>query len=237
MESELSLPRSVHLQTTTAHIKDAPKVCAHIMPFSIDYTGPAPVHTYFVLHPAQGSGAHETTDPCQTFDDETSTIAVSSFRGRNIHGVRQKLPFGYELGFSRMSREVIKTPSYPSQRSNMTSFSSQPMPKAPKKFSLDDDDDDTFAENDCAGDHYQAPLPSESLFRENVDDEDQPASIHCLNPVYYAGTSFWIWGPDGPVDQGGDPYMRTWNEWIQVVSPAVRHKVNINTLTQQIHDN
>ena len=101
----------------------------------------------------------------------------------------------------------------------------------------DDDDDDNFADDDYTGDHYQTSLPSESLFSENVDDEDsESASIHSLNPVYHAGTSFWIWGPDGPLDQGGDPYMRTWNEWIQVVSPAVRHKVNTVTLTQQIHD-
>lgn len=237
MESELSLPRSVHLQTTTAHIKDAPKVSAHIMPFSINYNGSAPVHTYFVLHPAQDSGAHVTADPCKTFNDETCTAAISSFRGRHIHGVRQKLPFGYELGFFRMSREVMKSPSNPSQRSNMTGLLSQRMPKVPKKFSLDDDDDDNFADDDCTGDHYQTLLPSESLFSENVDDEDsEPASIHSLNPVYHAGTSFWIWGPDGPLDQGGDPYMRTWNEWIQVVAPAVRHKLNNITLTQQIHD-
>ena len=70
------------------------------MPFSINYNGSAPVHTYFVLHPAQDSGAHVTADPCKTFNDETCTAAISSFRGRHIHGVRQKLD---EVAFKSVS--------------------------------------------------------------------------------------------------------------------------------------
>lgn len=235
MESESSLPRAVQLQTTNAYIKDVPKVRAHIMPFSIDYNGPAPVHTYFVLHPAQNCDAHVTTDCPHIFDEEINTAAVSSFRGRNIHGVRQTLPFGYELGFFRMSQEVKQTASYPSQRSTMTSPMSQRTPKQAKKISLDDDDEDKLTENEYTCEHYQASLPSESLSPNNIEDEgSEPALVHCLNPVYHAGTSFWVWGPDGPVDQGGDPYMRTWNEWIQVVSPAVRYMRNTDALTHAI---
>lgn len=230
MESELSLPRSVQLQTAISYVKDVPKVHAHIMPFHIDYDGPAPVHTYFILHPAQDSVTHVTPDPHQTFNEETNKTAVSSFRGRNIHGIRQTLPFGYELGFFRMSQEIKPTPSYPTQRSNTISPMSQRTPKQTKKFSLDDDDDDdNLAENVPVSDYYQTSLSSEPLYQNNVQDEgSEPALIHYLNPVYHAGTSFWVWGPDGPVDQGGDPYMRTWNEWIQVVSPAVGYMRKIN---------
>lgn len=202
------------------------------MPFQVDYTGPAPVESYFVLHPLRDN-SFQTKKDASKFDAEINMEAISSFRGRHIQGTRKLLPMGYKLGFFQMAEdaqesEAQRRPKHIQPRSPAVAASVQT-----KKILLNDDDDDISGLGEECDDfaHYQAPEYTPG-YAADQDASINTAIVHKLYPLYNAATSFWAWGSDGPVDQGGHPFLRTWHEWVETIAPAVRPHHN---LTQQIH--
>ena len=103
------------------------------------------------------------------FDPDESDEAISSFRGRYIHGTRAYLPDGYKLGFFRMSR-ALACSEMPNEyehigdqprRNAQSHLIAPPAPTQGSRFSLDDDED---AFNDCIG--------------KDESDEEEHATAH-----------------------------------------------------------
>ncbi|KNZ53890.1 uncharacterized protein VP01_310g13 [Puccinia sorghi] len=90
----------------------------HLMPFSIDYHGPAEISKYFLIRPdlsAQTSAAPGTADGQSDHEMERFE---ASFRGRYLHGTRLKIPDGYSgLVLSSSSSSSSSLPPPPSAKS------------------------------------------------------------------------------------------------------------------------
>ena len=138
----------------------------------------------------------------------SDTERESSFRGRRVHGTRIQLP-GYSFGLYRMHESDKHEPAPKRMR---VAQPSKPGPVRAKRFTLDDDDDEQREPQDTepvkADEEEHAPIPAA-----------QPT--HELRADVVAGDSIWIWGPDGPIDRGGDAYIRTCTEWLGVLGPSV----------------
>ncbi|KAI3624464.1 hypothetical protein CBS14141_002892 [Malassezia furfur] len=193
-------------------------VIAHLMPFSIDYTGPAPVDTFFLSQPIDAESG------------DGSSEAVSAFRGRRVYGTRLELPESYRLGFFCVQEETItdetkQEPAPSKQRKQAKTRPVQPpVPVRGSRFALDDEDEDE-------GEAYDVGVPFGEP-REPLSEDDDYGDVsrlstqlaptkHSLRPVADAGSSLWVWGPDGPIDAGDDAYIRTCNEWLQVIAPSL----------------
>lgn len=201
-------------------------VIPHLMPFSIEYNGPAAVNTYFIMR----SPGHPGTDP--DFDPMTGEESNASFRGRYLHGKKISLPKNYKISF--FQRDSHGSVSNRSPASHPVAKSSAPMPiaRAPvrgSRFSLDDDEDDGLKSESTLQytDHFQEP---EDVSMKN--DSSHRDYEHTLSPIYYGGNSFWIWNPDGPIDAGGDPFIQTCQEWLLNVAPAVCFVSNHRSTTR-----
>ncbi|MBW0534421.1 hypothetical protein O181_074136 [Austropuccinia psidii MF-1] len=73
-------------EAPNAHQSDQPHDTLHLMPFSIDYDGPAQISTYFLPRPLA---------PEPTPGGENQSCFEASFRGRYLHGTQLKVPQGY----------------------------------------------------------------------------------------------------------------------------------------------
>ncbi|WFD31704.1 hypothetical protein MSPP1_002743 [Malassezia sp. CBS 17886] len=49
---------------------------------------------------------------------------------------------------------------------------------------------------------------------------------HELHAQENGGDTLWVWGPDGPVDQGDDVYVRVTREWLCAIAPAL-HSITV----------
>ena len=164
------LPPSVRLNASSSSAQAVPRVQAHIMPFSIEYNGPAPVGTYLLMEsPLEPHLAPMGSANPSRFDPDESDEAISSFRGRYIHGTRAYLPDGYKLGFFRMSR-ALACSEMPNEyehigdqprRNAQSHLIAPPAPTQGSRFSLDDDED---AFSDCIG--------------KDESDEEEHATAH-----------------------------------------------------------
>lgn len=241
MTSDAEAAPGVALQAAGS---DAARFHAHLMPFSIEYDGPAPVDTYMVFTAPPKAAGDEAKSDAVVHPDETDELE-STFRGRRIHGTRIQFPDRYALGLFQMQRNEAR-PSQQEEHDTVkrvgkkppkrTQTTAPPAPVRGSRFTLDDDDDEEEDSGaaDCADE--------EALYGEQndpVDDdaEDQGPGEASATPLAlptmslkgtaHLGDSIWIWGADGPVDRGDDAFVRTCGEWIQVVAPAVRD-TNLN---------
>ncbi|WFC99647.1 hypothetical protein MYAM1_002392 [Malassezia yamatoensis] len=200
-------------------------VVAHLMPFNIDYTGPAPIDTYFLCDKADSqSGAPGS--------------AVAAFRGRKVHGLKLDLPSGYKLGFFKL-REIEKShdqniaPNRQTTRPEMRTVT-PPIPIRGSRFSMSDDEEEAQEpdftmqvqdRNSTVG-FESGPSQGPALLLNQFTPAEQD-----LHLVASAGQSLCVWNPDGPIDAGDDVYIRTCREWLSSVATAVR-----NMLLTQLHD-
>lgn len=218
MDTETFLPLALRLKSSDTAYAPTESVIAHLMPFSIDYTGPAPVDTFFLSQPIDAESG------------DGSSEAVSAFRGRRVYGTRLELPESYRLGFFCVQEETItdeteQEPAPSKQRKQAKTRPVQPpVPVRGSRFALDDEDEDE-------GEAYDVGVPFGEP-REPLSEDDDYGDVsrlstqlaptkHSLRPVADAGSSLWVWGPDGPIDAGDDAYIRTCNEWLQVIAPSV----------------
>lgn len=220
MDAETFLPLALRLKSSETAYASTESVIAHVMPFSIDYTGPAPVDTFFLFQPIEPESG-----------DGLSKEAVSAFRGRRVYGTRLALPESYRLGFFCVQEETIADETEqkiaPSKRRTQAKTTRRVEPAAPvrgSRFALDDDEDDDDETDNVGMPFSEVPGPpsEDDGYEGNSRLSTQLAPTrHSLRPVADAGTSLWVWGPDGPIDAGDDAYVRTCNEWLQVIAPSV----------------
>lgn len=218
MDPNTLLPTSVGLKTSEDAYKGSVAAVAHLMPFSIDYTGPAPVDTYFVM---QNASESSNNNGCS--DQE----AVSAFRGRKVFGTRLDLPESYRLGFFHKQKDPVddhgeETISNKIRGSRTTT--KQAVPPAPvrgSRFTLDDDEEEQDAQE---LENFEMSEPPTTVTKDSVEAQSAcklSNTGHSLYPVASMDRSLWVWGPDGPIDQGDDEYIRTCREWLGVIAPAV----------------
>lgn len=229
MDPDTYLPRSLRFDGLNEHVLASPRVSAHIMPFSIEYTGTAPVNTYFIARPvisilADGVASSQKHDSIDFAKDKE---AISAFRGRKLHGTRLELPPSYRLDFFRTRKEDISSNTGKQMvMKNRPLLVPKPANAPPKpvrglRFSLNDDEEDMPGMPVTSSDTNNDI--SSTLAVEEIEPENTTKSIpdHFVCPIFSVGNSLWIWSPDGPVDAGDDVYFRSMNEWVKTIVPVV----------------
>ena len=224
------------IQLVAPEKSSLPERVPHLMPFNIKYTGTAPVSTYFRPKPppVQGNsttnvtdGSQEATSQLSTATDATtlaesniSTLAtvdaapkedplVAAFRGRTVRGTRIPVPDGY-TGVVLVGTDANKTkqasplPPPPGHR---------PSRRSGRVIHVDEDEELQDVDMDYSGEGVDADCQGE--------DEEAPTRTLTLASTF---SSFVVWNPDIPVDEGRDEYIRSLNEWIKL-SAMVSHAV------------
>ena len=192
MDPDTFLPLAARLDTTAKEYAATEAVAAHLMPFSIEYNGPAPVDTYLILHKPD----EKATEPV---DLQADTEAVSAFRGRKIHGTKLQLPKNYTLGFFHMREEEAPVdfnaaPKSTRVKSSVSAVTAPPAPVRGSRFTLDDDEDEEDEEG--ALDHtgfHDYPSAADEPEETSAGPEPLAWAKHGLHPVASAGNSLWVW--------------------------------------------
>ncbi|EPQ27055.1 uncharacterized protein PFL1_05339 [Pseudozyma flocculosa PF-1] len=152
-----------------------PPVQANLMPFHIDYSGPAPIDAFMVLRQAEGhedeTPGAESHDPTAVTAKPTAESLVSAFRGRTIQSTQLPLPKGYVGRIVSASTSVVPSatpassgpevdPDRPSSakkarldaaassRAQRNRLPPPPKPAKMQRFSMDDEDDDEQEEDE-----------------------------------------------------------------------------------------
>ena len=208
------------------------------MPFNIKYTGTAPVSTYFRPKPppiqgdpptneaggsqegtSQLSTATDVANPAETNANPTAILdtapkeepLVAAFRGRTIRGTKVPVPGGY-TGVVLIGADANKT--------KQPSLSPPPLGRRPSRRSgrvldVDEGDEPQDVDMDDAGEDMDADGQGE--------EDEGPTRTLTLASVF---SSFVVWNPDIPVDEGRDEYVRSLNEWTKL-SAMVSHAVQL----------
>lgn len=210
-----------------------PERALNLMPFNIKYTGSAPVSTYFRPKPppVQGdsatnvaSGSQEgtsqlstttgTADPAESNTNPVMTLditpkedpMVAAFRGRTVRGTRISVPDGY-TGVVLVGAAVNKAKQASPPPGRRTAR------RSGRVIHVDEDDEPQDVDMDDAGEGADADGQGE--------EEGGPTRTLTLASVF---SSFTVWNPDIPVDEGRDEYIRSLNEWTKL-SAMVSHAV------------
>ncbi|PWN52253.1 hypothetical protein IE53DRAFT_367367 [Violaceomyces palustris] len=132
MSSTMLLPPTIILQATSSRQGSGggqghrdgsplPKIHANLMPFHLDYDGPAPVDSFMVIRRDQDS---EPGDDGPANDDNPAPPSlISSFRGRSIHSTSLPLPEGFKCRLFSSSAESRAESFQTSDESSPTSTS------------------------------------------------------------------------------------------------------------------
>lgn len=217
-----------------------PERSLNLMPFNIKYTGTAPVSTYFrpKLPPSQADpttdvagGSQEGTSQLSTVTDTTNPAEsstspvvrldatpkedplVATFRGRTIRGTRMPIPGGY-TGVVLVGADANKTkPASPSPPPSGRRSSR----RSGRVIHIDEDDEQQDADMDDADDQGEG--------------EETPTRTLTLAASF---SSFVVWNPDIPVDEGRDEYVRSLNEWVKL-SVMVGHTDSFRLTETNLH--
>ncbi|SPO29193.1 uncharacterized protein UTRI_06142 [Ustilago trichophora] len=206
-----------------------PECSANLMPFTLDYDGPAPVDSFLVQRVAEPSSSSPANETKQTF--------TSAFRGRAIQSTPLSLPQGYVAKVVSLSR-VAPIPAPESsgsaerreqeqEREKKRQRISAPKPPArQQRFSMDSDDDDEgeHEDDDDASPELQDASPESEPAAPAQDQPDKTTEetapkIRITSIANVTNSTLTIWGPDGPIDKGDDTFFRTVGEWYGVVAP------------------
>lgn len=240
-----------------------PTSSPNLMPFHIEYSGPAPISRYFHPEPApatnetrnlttslssgsvvtlterSASGTSESqssvatsvtaveaidlleatdtigaeTQPSPELDsaDSSKPKLVAAFRGRRVVGQAVKLPDGY-------GGLVLQAPSLKSTATNRggTSGFFEPPSAASSKSAN--------SRRTTRRSARARELDEDATMEEGADSAEEdsqhrlsPEASRQLVPVS-TFSSFTIWSPDTPVDEGKDEYMRTLIEWTKLAA-------------------
>lgn len=197
-----------------------PECTPNLMPFNIKYTGTAPVSTYFRPKPppaqtdppsTKADGSHEGTSQLSTITDATDPVAthdatpkeeplVAAFRGRTLRGTKISVPDGYSgvvLAGTDANKTKQRTPSPPPS-------GRRPSRRSRRVIHVDEEDESRDVDMDDVG---------ESADVDVQEGEEAPTRTLTLASVF---SSFVVWNPDIPVDEGRDEYVRSLNEWTKL---------------------
>jgi hypothetical protein len=222
-----------------------PTCSLHLMPFRIEHTGPAPISTYFrpqpapiptfgktamtettpavELQPDSTEGISQTTELSEeevvkTQDVEMSMSAgallqtqasgerfVAAFRGREVRGATVDLPEGYSGIVLKSSDDGQGKPGKAAPKKELVnetrSKSSRRAARNSRRvIDVDDEVEDAVEDADA--------IP---------EDQEQPTRTLNLASKF---SSFVLWNPDIPVDEGKDEYLRSLSEWTKLSAEA-----------------
>ncbi|KAJ9476050.1 hypothetical protein PHBOTO_006123 [Pseudozyma hubeiensis] len=122
------------------------------------------------------------------------------------------------------------------ERANKRRRMANQPPAKQQKFSMDSDDDDDdddeerddvdqTADKDDDASIAAVPIREPSPRAESVIDRQQAETagptVHIEPIARVHPNHLMIWGPDGPIDKGDDPFFRTVGEWYSVVAPLL----------------
>ncbi len=243
-----AVPPSMSGPAATLTISPAlalPDATPSLMPFHIAYSGPAPISTYFRIksspsptfgrdtqppsEPLLSPESQETSDSQATLVGSSSSVStvgsaaavgvdtatmsegdatvgfadsrhyVAAFRGREMHGVLVDLPDGYagivlrapddKKGKGVASDNRRREEEKPVSKGRTTRRSK----RAQEEVKVEDEEMDT------AG----------------IASEEGPTRV--LEPVS-TFSSFLLWHPDIPVNDGRDEYVRSLKEWTRLAA-------------------
>ncbi|TKY88001.1 hypothetical protein EX895_003097 [Sporisorium graminicola] len=216
-----------------------PQCTANLMPFGIDYDGPAPIDSFLVQQPAPQEGSGTAIDSF-----------ISAFRGRAIQSTPLPLPAGFAAKIVSVS-QVVSSPASTShaarsgidveartaknelERENKRRRIATQPPAKQQKFSMDSDDDDNEEEEeevefqndvDANSTHDVSP-PPQTTGQQATETQAKPnnagPTIHIEPIAHIHPNHLTVWGPDGPIDKGDDSFFRTVGEWYSVVAPLL----------------
>lgn len=223
-------PRDEAQNASTSQSKATPP---NLMPFDIDYTGPANVDGYLVTH------------------TDSKDVTYSHFRGRRIYNTEVKLP-DHWIGnvYSVRRDQSLDLPESSSaaqerqdkerqrillqQQRKKRKLDARPTSEAKPKavmtsFSMDDDDEEDENEGsqdqpageeeyDEDDDDQQYPDDLQSPQLEDsaspVPEAKLPVKTTTLTPIFPEPfRHINIWNPDGPLDMGDDELVKVLSEW------------------------
>ena len=177
-----------------------------LMPFHIDYSGPAPISTFFRVKdaPPDSCGAPSSSSHNRPWKKRFT----SAFRGRIIQGLEMRLPDGYGgivLGAGGMKNSINgsvdrKLP----KRTGKNGKGRSTRRTRSSKIPIDEIEEEQKNEDDDLDQLDQQPL-------------NGVGEIKLLKPTH-AFSSLVIWNPDIAVDEGSDEYIRALNEWTALAS-------------------
>jgi len=212
----------------------------NLMPFNVKYTGTAPVSTYFRPKPPPvqadpptnvAGGSQEGTSQLSTTTDATNPLAtfdaiakeellVAAFRGRVIRGTRISVPDGY-TGTVLIGADANRTKQPSRSPPQMGRRLSR---RSGRVVRVDEDDEPQDVDMDDVG--------------EGADGDGQEEEEETLTrTLTLASTfsSFMVWNPDIPVDEGRDEYIRSLNEWTKL-SAIVSHAIELPSCPTEPND-
>jgi hypothetical protein len=175
-------------------------------------------------------------------DGAGSERLVASFRGRSIHGLKVPLPTGY-------GGLVLRTLAADGGSDTQFKATPQSVPEAGKKKSVGKSAEEKKAAMAAAKERRaarragkgtaasfdpdldnsaDASVEASDVNQANdsvalVGNKDAQPSVP-VNTLYPTGafSSFVVWNPDIPVDEGRDEYLRTLTEWIGLAAEVRR---------------
>ncbi|SNX87435.1 uncharacterized protein MEPE_06145 [Melanopsichium pennsylvanicum] len=236
-------PMKLYLDTSAT----LPSCSANLMPFSIDYDGPAPIDSFLIQAPAPSQSSIFSPTSAET----DSSSLISAFRGRAIQSTPLQLPTGFVAKVITVSQVApARLPTFSKGAANnhveevrhkkrQRMMANKP-PARQQKFSMDSDDDD---DDDDDGEAYDQstvdaasddkddgiavspahPVDAPTKFQEQAtqEAEDRNPYIRIAPIAQVIGGTLTVWGPDGPIDKGDDTFFRTLGEWYSVISPLL----------------
>ncbi|PWZ03465.1 hypothetical protein BCV70DRAFT_224893 [Testicularia cyperi] len=166
---------------STAQGAHPTQATVNLMPFSIEYDGPAPIDSFMVIRPAPSTQSSKDADSQPHSSNEQSY--VSAFRGRAIQSTSLPLPTGYRVEIVEISQSAsnpveASASKNPAQNGMELSAAVRPAeqqtplkkrpssihrPAKQQKFSMDSDDEDQEeAHTDAEDGQEQEPRRPES---------------------------------------------------------------------------
>lgn len=196
--------RDCFMSATIEIVDPLPTCSPHLMPFNIVYNGPAPIETYFrpktAPKPTFGKTAQDTEEESDVQMKVEPDRYVAAFRGRIVQGTTVELPTGY-------SGILLKAPEEGKADKKVAANKPAPMSKSSRRATRN-----SRRTIDVDEDEIQEPDVGEEAVPE---DEELPTRTLTLSSKF---SSFVLWNPDIPVDEGKDEYLRSLSEWTNLAA-------------------
>ncbi|GJJ11381.1 hypothetical protein Clacol_005613 [Clathrus columnatus] len=168
-----------------------PIVEPHLMPFHIDYSGSAPISTYFLVKP--DSTLNDEPPPPPPPPNALQRLKnrfISAFRGRRLKGLEIDIPEGY-VGI------VLKGDD---ENDNFVLPKKRPFSPAKRKKTR------------------RNPVVEEEDQNAGMEEiEKQSVETKILRPVGQFN-SFTIWNPDVDIDETNDEYIRALTDYRKLLA-------------------
>lgn len=206
----------------------------NLMPFHIDYTGPAPISTYFLAK--ESSPMTTSTTPLGSI----KRVFSAAFRGRVIHGISTMLPRGYSGlalhidyngGSSSAASQSNKSskrardgsPTKSKKRAKDSLATSSKNQRRTRSAHAKDEPEDNAMETE----EGSYAMMSEVIVEDHAVQHHTPMTAESVPTLRFmtpvgAFDSINVWHQDMPLDEGRDEYIRALDEWTrlaQVVRP------------------